>query len=78
VISTELISTVAGVELLVQSLAEQDDGATWTLFPAGSAVARHPAREQSRSFSPKTTTLAIAIGLPLQPLNAAVPFTPQC
>jgi hypothetical protein len=30
----QLISTVAGVRLLVQSLAEQDDGATWTLFPA--------------------------------------------
>jgi REP element-mobilizing transposase RayT len=42
------VSTVAGVQLLVQSVAEQDDGATWTLFPAGSAVARHPAREQSR------------------------------
>jgi hypothetical protein len=45
---SELISTVAGVQLLEQSLAEQDDGATWTLFLAGSAVARHPAREQSR------------------------------
>jgi hypothetical protein len=45
---SELISTVAGEQLLVQSLAEQDDGATWTLFSAGSAVARHPAREQSR------------------------------
>jgi hypothetical protein len=29
-------------------------------------------------FSPKTTTLVVAIGLPLQPLNTAVPFTPQC
>jgi hypothetical protein len=26
----------------------------------------------------KTTTLVIAIGLPLQPLNTAVLFTPMC
>jgi hypothetical protein len=31
----------------ISCLAEQDNGATWTLFLAGSAIARHPPRGQS-------------------------------
>jgi hypothetical protein len=38
------------VPLLVQSLAEQDDSAASTLFPAGSAVARHPARNNREAI----------------------------
>ena len=35
-----MISCAAGVQLLVRSVAEQGDGATWMLFLAGSAIAR--------------------------------------